>query len=60
MPADSADNEKYLAETESFAVIEVRETDGLYFDLELGMVTVHLTEDEYEEFIDLVKQLKLK
>ena len=49
-----------LAETESFAIIEVREPDGLYYDLELGMVTVHLTEDEYEEFIELVKQLKIK
>ncbi len=60
MPVDSSDNENYLAETESFAIIEVKEPDGIYYDLELGMVTVHLTEEEYEEFIDLVKQLKLK
>ncbi|HEY3289636.1 MAG TPA: hypothetical protein VGK87_15115 [Anaerolineae bacterium] len=60
MTVESNDNEKYLAETESFAVIEVQESDGTYFDLELGMVTVHLTDDEYEEFLELVKQLKQK
>jgi hypothetical protein len=60
MPVDSLDNENCLAETESFAIIEVRDPEGTYFDLDLGIVTVHLTEEEYEEFIELVKQLKLK
>ena len=47
-----------LAETESFAIIEVHEPDGTYYDLEMGMVTIHLTQEEYEEFQDLIKQLK--
>ncbi|MCL5999468.1 MAG: hypothetical protein M1546_25900 [Chloroflexi bacterium] len=50
--------ENVLAETENFAIVEVRDEDETFYDIDFGIVTVHLDEDEYEEFLDLVKQLK--
>jgi hypothetical protein len=50
--------ENVLAETENFAIIEVRDEDETFYDLDFGIVTVHLDEDEYEEFLDLIKQMK--
>lgn len=49
-----------LAETESYAVIESHEEDGAVYHIDFGMVTLHLYDDEYLEFIELIKQLKLK
>lgn len=49
-----------LAETESYAIIESHEEDGAVYHIDFGMVTVHLYEEEYEEFVELLKQLKIK
>ena len=58
MSEDMTNPENVLAETENFAIIEVRDEDETFYDIDFGIVTVHLDEDEYEEFLDLVKQLK--
>ncbi len=58
MSEDTNSPENVLAETENFAIIEFREEDDTFYDIDFGIVTVHLDEDEYEEFLDLLKQLK--
>jgi hypothetical protein len=58
MSEDTTMPEKVLAETENFAIIELQDEDETFYDLDFGIVTVHLDEDEYQEFVDLIKQLK--
>jgi uncharacterized protein related to proFAR isomerase len=60
MSEDTNSPENVLAETENFAIIEFREEDESFFDIDFGIVTVHLDEDEYDEFLELLKQLKAK
>jgi hypothetical protein len=46
-----------LAETEHFAVWRSTGDDGQsLFHLELGNVSIHLTEEEWEELVELVDQ----
>ncbi len=48
-----------IAETESYAVWSAEEPDGeITYNLELNNVTIHMFEEEYKEFLDLVKKLK--
>ncbi len=48
-----------IAETESYAVWSAAEPDGeTTYNLELNNVTIHMFEEEYREFLDLVKKLK--
>lgn len=48
-----------LAETENCAVWIAEEPDGeTTYHLELNNVTVHFFEEEWKEFLDLVKKLK--
>ncbi|MBP9040291.1 MAG: hypothetical protein KBF64_00810 [Anaerolineaceae bacterium] len=48
-----------IAETESYAVWSAEEPDGeVTYNLELNNVTIHMFEEEYKEFLDLVKKLK--
>jgi hypothetical protein len=50
---------KTIAETESYAVWSAEEPDGeTTYNLELNNVTIHMFEEEYKEFLDLVKKLK--
>lgn len=58
MSDDNNNPENVLAETENFAIIEIRDEDDKFYDIDFGIVTVHLDEDEYEEFVQLMKQLK--
>jgi hypothetical protein len=58
MSQDNSNPENVLAETENFAIIQIRDEDDTFYDIDFGIVTVHLDEDEYEEFMDLLKQLK--
>jgi len=58
MSEDTNNPENVLAETENFAIIEFHEEDETFYDIDLGIVTVHLDEDEYDEFLELFKQLK--
>lgn len=49
---------KMLAETEDFSVWSAKEPDGeITYHLELGQVTVHFFEEEWQEFLALVKAL---
>ncbi len=49
---------KTIAETDSYAVWSAEEPDGeTTFNLELNNVTIHMFEEEYKEFLDLVKKL---
>ncbi len=48
-----------IAETESYAVWSAEEPDGeTTYNLELNNVTIHMFEEEYKEFLDLVKKIK--
>jgi hypothetical protein len=58
MSEDTNNLENVLAETENFAIIEFHEEDETFYDIDLGIVTVHLDEDEYDELLELIKQLK--
>jgi hypothetical protein len=48
-----------IVETENFMVWRAAEPDGeATFHLELNNVTVHFFQEEWEEFLELVSQLK--
>jgi hypothetical protein len=48
-----------IAETDSYAVWSAEEPDGeTTYNLELNNVTIHMFEEEYAEFLELVKKLK--
>jgi len=49
---------KTIAETDSYAVWSAEEPDGeTTYNLELNNVTIHMFEEEYQEFLELVKKL---
>ena len=48
-----------LAETENYAVWTANEPDEeVTYHLELNNVTVHFFQEEWDEFVELVKKLK--
>lgn len=48
-----------IAETDGYAIWSAEEPDGeTTYNLELNNVTIHMFEEEYQEFLDLVKKLK--
>lgn len=48
-----------LAETEDFNIWRIEEEDEeMTYHLEFGMVTVHFFEEEWEQFLKLVGQLR--
>jgi hypothetical protein len=48
-----------IAETENYAVWSAVEPDSeVTYHLELNNVTVHFFQEEWDEFIELVKKLK--
>ncbi len=55
--ADSL-NTDIIAETSNFILWKADEPDGeTTYHLELGTVTVHFFQEEWEEFIELIKAL---
>jgi hypothetical protein len=45
-----------LAETENFEVWQAEEPDGeMTYHLELGIATLHLFREEWEEFLELIE-----
>ncbi|MGD1994931.1 MAG: hypothetical protein PVI59_17185 [Anaerolineae bacterium] len=47
-----------LAESENFSLWRAEEPDGeMTYHMELGMVTVHLFREEWEEFLELIEEL---
>ena len=50
---------KTIAETDSYAIWSAEEPDGeTTYNLELNNVTIHMFDEEYTEFLELVKKLK--
>ena len=48
-----------IAETENFIIWSAEEPDGeTTYHLELSNVTFHMLPEEWEEFLDLVRELK--
>ncbi len=46
-----------LAETEHFAVLRGEDEDGeLVYNVELGMVTLHLFSEEWRELVQLIRE----
>lgn len=45
-----------LAETDNFAVWRSQEADDFLYHVELGGITLHLTSEEWEEFVLLIKE----
>lgn len=51
-------NTNVIAETESYIAWKASEPDGeTTYHLELNSVTVHFFEEEWDEFLELVKRL---
>lgn len=48
-----------LAETQDFSVWRMEEPDGeLVYHLEFGNLTVHFLHEDWEQFLELVSQLR--
>lgn len=47
-----------LAETESYAILLGEDMDGEpVYNIELGAITLHLFQDEWDELVELVKKV---
>jgi hypothetical protein len=58
MMSESDLNTETIAETSNFILWKANEPDGeITYHLELGTVTVHFFQEEWEEFIELIKAL---
>jgi hypothetical protein len=56
--SESDVNTETIAETSNFILWKADEPDGeTTYHLELGTVTVHFFQEEWEEFIELIKGL---
>ena len=56
MAAASDENGKAIAETENFIAWEVQDPDGeTSWHLELGVVSLHFFREEWDEFLQLMK-----
>jgi hypothetical protein len=52
-------NTTTVAETDSMGIWKAEEPDGeVVYNLQLNNVTVHFFQEEYDEFLDLIKQIK--
>ena len=52
-------NTTTLAETESMGAWKAEEPDGeVVYNLQLNNVTIHFFQEEWNEFLDLIKQIK--
>lgn len=50
---------KTIAETENFVIWSAEEPDGeMTFHLDFNNVTYHMLREEWEEFLELVRELK--
>ena len=58
MMTDGDVNTETIAETSNFILWKADEPDGeTTYHLELGTITVHFFQEEWEEFIELIKAL---
>lgn len=44
-----------LSESENFGVWRTEEEEGWLYHIELGVVTIHLTLEEWDEFLTMMK-----
>lgn len=59
MPEKPEMKTETMVETEDYAVWKAEEPDGeTTYHLELNNVTVHFFQEEWDEFIELIKKLK--
>jgi hypothetical protein len=59
MPKNPEPSTETLAETENYLVWKAAEPDGeTTYHVELGNVTVHFFQEEWQEFIELVRSLE--
>ena len=50
---------KTLAETENFVIWSAEEEDGeATFHLDFSNVTIHMLQEEWEEFMELIRELR--
>lgn len=49
------DEENTLAESETFLIWRSEEEDDYLYHIEMGPITLHLTSEEWEEFVTLMK-----
>jgi hypothetical protein len=55
-----ANDPNVLAETDNFVVYTAEELDGeTTYHIEIDKVTLHFFKEEFEEFVKLVKSVKL-
>ena len=58
MPANPEPQTETLAETEAYLIWKAEEPDGeTTYHIELNNVTLHFFEEEWEEFLELVRGL---
>jgi len=58
MPKNPEPTTETLSETENYLIWKADEPDGeTTYHVELGNVTVHFFKEEWDEFIELVKNL---
>lgn len=59
MPENAAANPTVLAETDNFMIWVAQDEEGeTTYNIELGNVTVHLFQEEWEEFLKLIRAVK--
>jgi hypothetical protein len=59
MPEKTDLKTETMVETENYAIWNAIEPDGeVTYHLELNNVTVHFFQEEWDEFVELVKKLK--
>lgn len=51
----SQDDENIIAETESYFVWQSTDEGDVVFHLELGGVSLHMTSEEWDELVELMK-----
>lgn len=51
------DEDQIIAETDSYFVWRTDEEGEFVFHLELGGVTLHMTSEEWDELVDLIKNV---
>lgn len=45
-----------IAESENFGVWRTEEDEGIMYHIELGAITLHLSSEEWEEFLIMMKE----
>ena len=49
--------ENTISETDNFIIWRTEEEEGFLYHIELGGITLHMTSEEWEEFVTLMKSV---